>query len=131
MSKRFFYVSLGVLALAIAWHLGARSARGDWDTSGLGSIGGVQGPIWWAHSGEAYRLEAGGSWTRDSGYDLPSMTGQVELTGEYPQGIAVATSTDEVFLHTASGWFRAQPFPGSGTATEKTSWGGFKKQFKQ
>ena len=54
-AKRFFYVSLGILALAGAFHLGARSARGQGFGTivGITLLGGSQ-PVAVASNGDVY-----------------------------------------------------------------------------
>jgi hypothetical protein len=138
MSKRFFYVSLGVLTLAIAWSLGAMSARADWDNEGVGPIAGSGSwsPYYWGRSGQCYYLSTSGSWTSAPEYALPVSAGDLAVTGNaYGGGVlaVIVTRAGQTWLLSSSTglWEQGDLFPGSVTATEKTSWGGIKKQFKK
>ena len=64
-AKSFFYVCLGVLALGIAFHLGAQSAQGQVPGSTLVAASAVQGgPFFaFASNGEVYYLaNSPGDW---------------------------------------------------------------------
>lgn len=43
MSRRFLYVSLGILALSVAYHLGAGQAGADWQPGAEGQVRGITG----------------------------------------------------------------------------------------
>jgi len=55
-AKRFFYVSLGILALAGAFHLGARSAQGQSGSTivGITTINSGSWPVAIAANGDCY-----------------------------------------------------------------------------
>ena len=130
MAKRFFYVSMGILALTVAYNLGARSVEADWDPDGMGCVAGVQEHIWWAQSGEAWELN-GRSWTVRPEYDLPVSASSVKMTGNHFGNVALVTTSDDVWVYlSGSGWQQADPFPGSGTPTTKSLWGDVKRKFR-
>ncbi len=72
-AKRFLYVCAGLLCLALAYHLGARSARGEHGGQIVGFTGGSAGG--WAEvittNGDCYQRRIGGGDLFDPG--VPAM----------------------------------------------------------
>ena len=102
MAKRFFYVSMGILTLALSFHLGTLQVV---QAQGMGtiSVGGA-----FATGNDS--AERSGFIVTDTG-DLWISNGDMQNTGSIP-------------------WlYRGNIFSGA-TATEKTSWGGIKSQFR-
>jgi hypothetical protein len=128
MARRFFYISLGVLALAIAWNLGAMNARADWDPGGSGCIAGLHWRYVYDYLGRCWHVSESGAWNPEPGLDIPVPAAQVKFF----EDMVLVTTTDQVWHHVSTGWELADPFPGcGGTALEKSSWGGIKKQFRK
>lgn len=136
MAKQFFYISIGILALTVAYHLVAvPPVEADWDESGFSCVAGGQSNVYWSHSGEAYTLHGDGSWIRESSLDLPVSSTSVAHTGHIsPQGLAVITTTGEAWIieqYSGGSWKQAPSFPGCGSAaSEPATWGGIKGEFK-
>ena len=103
MAKRFFYISLGVLALTISYHLGAvgtagANAEGE-IVAGIASVGDVAVVI--TESGDVYCGETSG--------DMYPLC--------HPTGLGLPLS------------YLGNVFSGA-VATEKSSWGDIKREFK-
>ncbi len=130
MAKQFFYISIGILALAVAYHLIAVDpVEADWNTFAVGCFTGVDGNTWYSTSGEAWDVNGNTlEWYPAEDEDLPVSTTQIELFGSH----CFSTTSGDVWVFSGTyGWRMMQPFPScGGTATEKSSWGDIKREFK-
>jgi hypothetical protein len=131
-AKSFFYVSLGILALAVAFHLGATSAKGQ---AGAGpQVAGVTG------SGvvSAAIVDAAGYIWATAGLNNPvfgpiappSSTRIIAIgAGEYGAHIFIVNEGGEFWEWTGSSWLLQHSFPsGPPTAAERTTWGRIKAE---
>lgn len=131
LARRFLYVSLGILALSIAYHLGVASARADWHLAASGSIKGLAAI--WAHddAGQAWELRSSG-WLRRPERDLPMPVSDVKFMDG---GYSLITVSDEGWVYSdGTGWISCGSFPGSATGVqsprvEESRWGKLKGSF--
>ncbi|MFN0150505.1 MAG: hypothetical protein ACKVU1_07330 [bacterium] len=138
LARRFFYVSLGILALSIAYHLGVNRAEAEWNQNASGQIVGFVGDgggggLAITSSGEAWRVEPTVGWTRTPGGDLPQEILASEVAffdGSASGGYVIVTSSDEVWVNYGSPWRSVGALPGGTNATEATSWGKLKGSFR-
>jgi hypothetical protein len=130
MVKKFMYVCLGILALAVAFHLGARCGCASIvDHSTTGII---------AHSSSFVLLESGEIW-RCEDSPFGTWTQYVECTPPVPVSqvkfwdpFHIVTQSDEVWWYFESGehsgWNSFGTPPG-GVATQPTTWSRIKAEF--
>jgi hypothetical protein len=133
MAKKFMYVCLGILALAIAFHLGARYGHATYvDHSTTGVIAYCHGqslyPGLLLDNGEVYEYSPGsGSWTLH-----PELTPPVSLQDiKFWDGPLFVTAANELWVkeHTLAPWQNAGAPPAI-VSTQPTSWGKLKAGFK-
>ncbi len=114
LAKRFFYICAGVFLLALSFHLGATSARGQVGGTGW-FISGVNGGIPWVTtaSGDVWRYIPSYGWLNDTGNIFGGASGGRMIVSLLP-GEAV-TSTGEVWYGTVNGvpWANASVPPPS------------------
>ena len=132
MAKQFAFICFGVLCLAVAYHLGARSAMADWVGPGSGNVAGVVsrsgGFVAWSVTGEAWTIDQRG-WERDLElYDLPVPASEVKvIAGGHSGGLVLITVDDRAYDHGGSiGWIDVGQYPGSPVGLEGGSWGSLK-----
>lgn len=120
MTRRFAYMSFGILCLVAAYQLGAEKAAADWDPSAPGQIVGVWSGVAFTANGEAWTFwTAIEGWQRDPAHDLPLPASQVKFID---QGSIISTS-DVAWRYTATGWDEVGPFPGGPISVRPESWG--------
>ena len=130
MAKRFFYISLGILALTIAYNLGAGTANAGnaGDPFPIGNMVAVHEGQILSEDGAIWACDASGSWFHAGAVPIP--TSDVAHYTPY----IVVSRTGDVYrspMTNNDDWILTDPFPGSGgTATEKSSWGDIKKEFR-
>lgn len=126
-AKAFLYVSLGILALAVAFHLGARSAQGQ----GLFVTAFLEGSVSPHLSGYQWAGDsAGGLWKADNS------TSPWELVHQFPSPIAalagqgVVLASGEVYWYRGgSGWEVINNiFAGGPVQSIETTWGRVKAE---
>lgn len=128
MAKRFFYVSMGVLALAVAYLLLAVDpVEADWDEGGLSCVAGGDGLYWYDQSGSAYRMNPSSyQWETASDRDLPISVSSVSFFGTLDDSHdrILITASGETWIFNAYGWQTVGSFPScGGTATKNECWG--------
>ncbi len=133
MAKQFFFISMGVLALAIAYNLVAvRPVEAAWEPGETGCVACSAENYFWSQAGEAYYvIPETATWMDDAEKNLPVPASTVKFMTRTGSNFYLATVTDEVWIHYSSGvWQQIATFPGcGGTATEKSSWGEIKREF--
>jgi hypothetical protein len=126
MAKNFFFMTLGILALALAYNLGAERARADWNPSAPGVIIGGSNYRWWDTSGECWKLGLDG-WTREPvTFDLPVPVSQIKFIDF--TGLAQLITTDDHGWVNNNGWRDMGPFPGS-VSLQTESWAKIKGRY--
>jgi hypothetical protein len=130
MAKKFMYVCLGILALSVAFHLGAEYGSASIvDHAATGVI---------AHSSQFVLLDTGevwrceddpfGTWTQYVECTPPVAVSQIKFWGPY----AVVTQSNEVWIYFESGphsgWNSFGTPPGS-VSTQPATWGQIKADF--
>lgn len=140
-AKGFFYVSLGILALAVAFHLGARSAGASYvpfNEQGIIAIVDVYG---WGHcdvlldNGELWEISNGDPWRVNTHQTLPLPLPASDIKFLGP-GIVVSRSTNEVWLNGSapSPWVSHGAPPPLATSvpsrgqSERSTWGRVKAE---
>jgi hypothetical protein len=131
--KRFFYLSGSLfflsLTLLIGFHLGARTARADWNP--VGTAIGLGGSMVVNSAGEVWEMrglsQTTGEYRLMSGAELPVPPSQVKFIS---QGALVTTSDEGWVLQSGPyEWVNIGPVPGGPIAVEPTTWGSLKQQF--
>jgi hypothetical protein len=137
MSKRFFYISLGILCLVAAYQLGVERARAEWDVGAPGQIIGgafTQDGPWVAitSSGEAWSVAPAVGWIRRADIDPPVAASHVKFLDSNGEVFILITTVDDVweFVDNDLGWFEIDSFPGGPISAENESWGRMKEGFR-
>ena len=135
-AKKFFYVCAGLFLLAAAYHLGAQSAKADWDETLTGPIVGGDGWKFYTRSGEAWEVQREGPpWHRTPAYDLPVPASDVKLvTLDYSGQGRLVTKSGDAWVHDygeSCSWVYVGPFPGGSVQVESKSWSGVKDAFRK
>jgi len=125
------YVCLGILALTVAFHLGAQYGSAsivDHSTTGIVAEGhsSLSGYCVLLDNGQVWRAELDDSpgWIRLSTYDLPIPAMQVKF---WPTPTHFYTVNNELWIYGISGWQNYGPPPD--TATRSTTWSDIKARF--
>ena len=130
MARKFMYVCLGILALVLAFHLGARYGRAD--TIVDHTMTGVVAASLYLYGDSNLLLESGEVWHWNEGNQEwgssvppPVPVPQIKFWSE-----AVVIDTDnQVWVHSGGQWFNRGAPPGGGTLTHSTTWGRIKAGF--
>jgi hypothetical protein len=133
MAKRFMFVCFGLLALAVAFHLGAQYGHAEYvDPSATGLVAALNaqgqflaldgnGQLWrWL---PGYRV-----WDRMPNGVLPVPVSQVKFLLDSNVFISVSNEAWQK-ENDPDPWVNFGPPPGM-TATQPSTWGGIKAQFK-
>ena len=112
------------VSLLIGFHLGVKSAGADFEPSGL--IVGVDDDYTFLLSNGKFYSFPGTNWTNNSLYDIPVPVSDLKFWNFN----TIVTKTDEAWVNTGGGWIYAGVPPG-GTATNTTTWGKLKSQYKE
>ena len=130
MAKKFMFVCIGIMALAVTFHIGAQYGKAgfvDHTSTGIVAVQSTghmlldNGEVWFFHDG-------GPSWTRKSEFDLPVSVSQVRFWLNEKEFVSVQNDV----------WYRSDlslecvnygPPPG-GVATEPSTWGKVKAKFQ-
>jgi hypothetical protein len=129
-ARRFFRVSLGILALSVAYHLGAERAGGDWQPSAPGRVRGTTawgGNTWIAigTNGELVLLNGSTGWD-PSGYP-PLPPGVTMADVKYFEGTSgghtlLVTNADVAWTSAAGdAWISHGEYPGTPIPAKSTS----------
>ncbi len=127
-ARRFLCVSLGILALSIAYHLGAQKATAS---IASGQIVGLWGSHAHTAAGEVWRIGPP-NWTREPTWDLPVPVSEVKFIDAGEPWVAAATlitQADEAWVLSGTQWYNLGVFPGGSTASKSTTWGEIKGRF--
>jgi hypothetical protein len=128
MAKRFMFVCFGLLALALAYHLGAKNASAQappYHFVGWGNLVVV--------GDQAWQLGAGG-WTQRFPQDLPPVPPSTLVWWEdQPRGaggmIALTENGEGWSSGGPGGWVSVGFPPGGPTPTRQQSWGQVKAKY--
>ena len=133
MTKKFFFVCAGLLCLAVAYHLGARSAHGQVSTTIDGAhIWSPYGPV-----GSAWITGVVGRVFYSNGAAIaapvPGTARAIATTGigssEWPY--AVLLENGDFYYGTGTSWsFYGNVLGGAPTAGRPTTWGGLKAHYR-
>ena len=131
MAKRFMYVCLGILALAVAFHLGAQYGHADYvhhhDTVIIGmTLGGDylldNGELWTWNSSQGLQLHVDTDLLASSGVPVS----QIKFI---ESGDTFITTNDELWHYDYLGWHNCGSPPAGPVATEPTTWSRIKAEF--
>lgn len=126
-ARRFLFISLGILALSIAYHLGGDIARADRDDSNLGAIRLCTGPAVVSQAGEMWVFRGGGGtgfWERFPLLNPPVPTSEIKFYES--GGQLIITRSDEAWWFSNGNWANYGAPPLSPTPTKSPSWGQLK-----
>jgi hypothetical protein len=135
MAKKFMFVCFGILALTVAFLLGAQYGRAEYvDHSGrvVAYLGGYSG--YWQillDNGEMWGYERhSGAWTPVSGgvFTCPVPISQIKFV--MGEEAAISLSDDLWYYDSGSQSWHNAGFPPGGVATQPSTWGQIKAQFK-
>jgi hypothetical protein len=135
MAKKFMFVCIGLLALTVAFLLGAQFGRAgyvDHSTTGIVSTYGdmwTQTALFLMDNGQVWSCDALGHWVLRGDYPCspPIPVSQIKFWNYY----SVVTENNDVWTWNSglNTWANAGPPPG-GVATQPSTWGSIKAQFK-
>jgi len=127
VARKFFYVSLGILALSIAYQLGAGSVRADFDDSTNSPIVGMHGDNVLDRNGEVWSLFSL-SWDRRPTQDPPVPISEIRFW----QVNQLITHDDVAWAWSGYPdfeWVNIGPYPGT-VSVEAESFGSTKGRFR-
>jgi hypothetical protein len=129
MAKKFMYVCLGVLALTLAFHLGARYGEAGYvDHSTTGVVAAApDGRYFLFEDGTVHTFDTINGWSPSSSWDLPIPVSQVKFWVN--EGFFISTD-DEAWDKGsfAEEWINYGPPPGT-VSTQPTTWSRVKAEF--
>jgi hypothetical protein len=127
MAKRFMYVCLGILALAVAFHLGARFGHAEYVDHSATGIVAVAGDILLLDSGDAYEIGTSQDpWRPRPEYKPPIPVSEVRYWGPN----FVCSVSNEVWHREGDGiWYNYGSPPAGPTPVQPTTWGQIKAEF--
>ncbi len=131
MAKKFMFACMGVLALTVAFHLGAQYGKADTivdhTATGIVAFESQLGPSVLIASGEVWFCDDSG-WRRESNLEPPVPVSQIRF---WAPGAFVSTS-DELWAYdwVANSWNNCGSPPGV-VATQTSTWGQIKAEFKE
>jgi hypothetical protein len=135
MARRFFYVSLGILALALAYQLGARQSEAQAFGSGPIAFVSASDPQYiWDSSDQCWRRE-GPAGTEYSfwaySFDMPFPPSSVIDHVHWNSRDLFVTDAGVVWEFTPGGaiWTVVGTFGGGPVTVEDESWGAIKEMF--
>jgi hypothetical protein len=128
MAKKFMYVCLGILALVVAYHLGAQYGQAgyvDYVPDGIVAIFSSGAGYVVLDNGEVWHIEtSGNTWVFDA-----DMTSRLADSGVPISQMKFiwneswfVTQSNELWKHDYLGWHNCGSPPG-GVATQPTTWG--------
>ncbi len=128
MAKTFMYVCFGILALAVAFHLGARygsgSVVGDY-TTGVVAVSLADYHRLLLDTGEVWRWDQTDfSWEQLTDWSPPVPITQIKFW----EGKMFISASDELWFCDAGVWQNIGTPPGL-VATQPTAWGEIKAEF--
>lgn len=130
-ARAFFFACAGIFLLALSFHLGATSARGQVGGTGWFIAGNNGGPFVLTASGDSWRYIPGYGWLNDLGNIFGGASAGRTIVSVLPG--EVATSTGEVWYGTvvAGTWTNAGVPPVGPTPARQESFGQLKAQYRK
>ncbi len=128
MAKKFAFVSIGILCLAlsalIGFHIGNQAAQAQ--TPALHSLG----HNGWVldSAGQVWNLTAANCWERMPAWDIPVPLADVKWWDNH----ALITQSEIAWRHDQStgSWINCGPWPGSPVPTSENTWGNTKEKYR-
>lgn len=134
--KRFMFASIGVLALAAAFHLGAMTAEGPTPAvAGYVDHGACGAVAVWAETdhewaldefGQVWQVSRESSWFRHTEFDPPVPVSEIKFW----MVDGFITTDNEFISCNRPGWSSFGFWPGGPSPAEKTTWSKMKAEFK-
>ena len=127
MAKKFMYTCLGILALAVAFHLGAQFGQAGYVDQSATGIMILSGDILLLDTGEAYEVGTHlDPWRPRPEYTPPVPVSEIRYWG----GNFLSTYSNEVWHREGDGiWYNYGSPPGV-AATEPTTWSRIKADWR-
>ena len=129
--KQLLYGSLAILALALAFHLGAESAKSgyvDHSSVGVVAVSPDGNPYVLDENGVVWLIDVPSGWRDDiSAPSLPVPVSQVKF---WTPNMFI-TYDNHAWRTADDEWVDMGAWPGGAVATEKRSWGRIKADFKE
>ena len=128
MAKKFMFVCVGLLALTAAFLLGAQFGRAEYvDHSTTGVVAGGGGNVLLDNGEVWYYDDSEFEWTHNPADNLPVPLSTIKFwAGRY-----YVDTANQMWRHDPDGsWFNCGTPPMGGIATQPSSWGSIKAQFK-
>jgi hypothetical protein len=128
MAKKFMFVCLGLLALAVTFHLGAQYGQAGYvDHSATGIVALDREKVL-LENGEVWEAQnIGTGWTRSPDWDPPVPVSDIRFW----DGTTLVTVNGQMWhVEPVVGWHNYGAPPG-GAATQPSTWGSIKAQFNK
>jgi hypothetical protein len=134
MAKKFMFVCIGILALTVAFLLGAQFGRAEYvdhSTSGIVSAriggGGAQCLL---DNGQVWEVGPGYPWTLCDAPAFPCPVSEIKFWGGVGAETPFVDNNNEFWWHDGFRW-RNEGAPPGGLATQPSTWGSIKAQFNK
>jgi hypothetical protein len=127
MAKKFMYVCFGILALAAAFHLGARYGGASYVDQSASGIIALEADKMLLDNGEVWEFHYSPfpQWTDRSEYTPPVPLSDIKFWS----ATFLVTAANEVWYRHDGSWHNGGSPPGL-VATQPTTWGEIKAEFK-
>lgn len=129
--KRLLHGSLSLLALALAFHLGAATSESgyvDHMSTGIVSLDPhySQTAKLLDENGIVWSVDLPGVWTQVAQSAVPVQVSDIKFWAMH----VVVTLDDQVWIEQGGEWHYAGQWPNGSSAAQKTSWGSLKAQYR-
>lgn len=125
MAKKFMYVCLGILALAVAFHLGAQYGQAGYvDHASTGIVGSSGSDVLLADGEVWHRNSRGDAWEQESDLTVPMPVAEIKFWSQH----RIVTSSDETWSLEDGSWHNLGTPPG-GVSTQPATWSQIKAEF--
>jgi hypothetical protein len=128
LAKRFFYVCAGVLCLALAYHLGAESARGQSTSADCFAVDSESGSV--AVVGRTmYVRSFGGPYGGPEVVPI-AIPGSLPIIACAPYAVLLENGDTYKYLNPENGWLHSGNVFSSQTPATHETWGGVKARYR-
>ena len=125
MAKKFMYVCLGILALAVAYHLGAQSGEASYLDHSMTGVVAADGNFILLDNGEVWdRTPSQDDWMPHPHLAPPVPLADIKFWGPG----AIVTQADDLWMYDDGQWVNFGAPPGY-SLTNPTTWSRIKAEF--
>jgi hypothetical protein len=127
MAEKFMYVCLGILALTVTFHLGARYGEASYLDHSMTGIVAANGNFILLDNGEVWdRTPSQPEWMPHPHLTPPMPLAEIKFWGSS----AIVTQADDLWMFYDGQWVNFGSPPGYVT-TQSTTWGRIKAEFRE